>query len=66
MYHNITEIGRKAMWRLRYMDKTSGLVAMEDLPEEVTYGKEKLLLFQKKTDKIKPCVVAKITTQGKE
>jgi len=49
------------------MGNTSGMIeSMKDLPEKVTYGKEKLLLFQKETHKIKPCVVAKITTQGKE
>jgi len=42
------------MRRLRYIGNTSGMVAsMKDLPEKVIYGKEKLLLFQKGTHKIK-------------
>jgi len=33
----------RAMRRLRYIGNTSGMVeSMKDLPEKVTYGKEKL------------------------
>ena len=42
------------MRRLRYIGNTHGMVeSIKDLPEKVTSGKEKLLLFQKETDKIK-------------
>jgi len=45
---------RERLRRLRYIGNTSGMIeSMEDLPEKVIYGKEKLLLFQKETHKIK-------------
>jgi len=33
------------VWRLRYIGNTSGVIeSMEDWPEKVTYGKEKVRL----------------------
>ena len=45
---------QKPLRNLRYIGNTSGIIeSLDELPKEVTYEKEKLLLFQEKAFKVK-------------